>query len=94
MAVPDAERGSGTPNVSLADVARDLGKRDAEVERGIRELMESGVCRWRESAQLETLDPFWPYERVSIAADPKPAYMTAIATLLRRYRCVQCAFTR
>jgi len=51
------------------------------------------VCRRHESGQLEILDPFWPYERVSIAADAEQAYITAIATLLRRYRCVQCAFT-
>ena len=88
-----AERASGTLNVSVAAVARDLGKHDAEVERDIRELIESGVCRRRESGQLEILDPFWPYERLPIAADAEPAYITAIATMLRHYKCVQCLFT-
>jgi hypothetical protein len=89
----NAERVSGTLNVSVAAVARDLGKHDVEVERSIQELIESGVCCQRESGQLEILDPFWPYERVSIVADAEPAYITAIATMLRSYRCVQCAFT-
>jgi Helix-turn-helix domain len=88
-----AERASGTVNVSLAAVARDLGKDEAEVERGVQELIESGVCCRRELGQLEVLDPFWPYERVPRAGHAEPAYVTAIATMLRRYKCVHCLFT-
>jgi len=88
-----AERGSGTLNVSVAAIARDLGKHDAEVERGIQELIESAVCRWGASGHLEILDPFWPYERVPGAAHAEPAYITAIATMFHRYKCVQCVFT-
>jgi hypothetical protein len=88
-----AERASGTLNVSFAAVARDLGKHDAEVERGVQELIESGVCCWRESGELEILDPFWPYQRVPSAGHAEPAYISAIATMLRRYDCVQCLFT-
>jgi len=88
-----AERTSGTLNVSLADMALALGKDRADIQSGMQELIQAGVCRWHEYGTFEIQDRFWPYQRIRSGTQCSETYVAAIRTMLQRHACVRCAFT-
>jgi hypothetical protein len=89
-----AERSSGGLHVSAADMVLALRKDELEIQHCLEELIEAGVCRWRECRRLEIADRFWPYERsLCDGQHQRSTYIAELRALLRRYECVQCAFT-
>jgi hypothetical protein len=89
-----AERSSGGLHVSAADIALAVRKDEQEIQNCVQELIKAGVCYWRGCHWLEISDRFWPYERCQADAQQRcSTYIAEVRAMLRRYQCVQCAFT-
>ena len=90
----EADRSSGAIQATIADLASALGKTQVQTADLVRELTETGVCRWQAHGTLEIEDRFWPYARVrSEATTECSTYVATVKRTLLRHRCVQCAFT-
>lgn len=90
----EADRSAGAIQATVADLASALAKSQEQVADLLRELTETGVCRWQGQGTLEIQDRFWPYmPGRSAVITESSMYVASVKRMLSRHACVQCAFT-
>ena len=91
----NADRGRGAIRVEPAEIARALGKTEAEIHADLRDLFLAGIGRPTSDGAIQVADRFWPYER-SPTDRPEGTLESYISQMKRVFldrRCVQSAFT-
>ena len=88
-----AERNTGRLRLEVCDVAGSLRKTERDIERGIQELLNTGVCRLVHGS-VEVQERLWPYrrDRAPNISDPDE-YVAAIRRLFLRHGCVSSSFS-
>lgn len=89
-----ADRNRGALRLDVQQIARVLGRTEAEVTEILRDLFLRGICSPAEDGSIEITDRFWPYERLATGppSDDAAAYMTEVKRLMLGHACVQAAF--
>lgn len=89
-----ADRSSGCLRVLAADLARSLGKPEAEIRAHLEELVRTGICR-STGDSLIVRESYWPYERppAQPESDDSQAFVAAVRQLFLSYACVSGTFS-
>jgi len=91
----NADRGLGSIRVEPGEIARVLGKTEAEIHANLRDLFLAGIGRPTMDGAIQVADRFWPYER-SPTDRPEETLVSYISQVKRVFlarRCVQSVFT-
>jgi hypothetical protein len=89
-----AERNTGRLRLEVRDIACSLQKTERDIERGIHELLNTGVCRFVHGS-VEVQERFWPYRRDLTAvkiSDPGD-YVAAVRRVFLKHGCVSSSFS-
>lgn len=89
-----ADRSSGCLRVTGADLARSLGKPEAEIRAHLEELVRSGICR-STAGSIAVRESYWPYQRLPAQpeSDDSEAFVAAVRQLFLSYACVSGTFS-
>lgn len=86
-----ADRHTGQIRLTEPDIVRVLRKPGAWVADALRELEQSGVCRWTTTGSMEVTERYWPYEKQAATASVN--YVAQVRKLLSGRACVRCRFS-
>jgi len=91
----NADRGLGAIRVDPHEVARVLGKTEAEIRAHLQDLFQAEIVQPMADGAIQIADRYWPYERAP-TDQQEEELATFISQLKRAFlerRCVQSAFT-
>lgn len=88
----NADRHTGRVRITVPEIARALRRAEGGVQAALNELIECGVCRCLETAEIEVADGYWPYEKQPSGSGPQD-YLAQVRKLLSEPACVRCRFT-
>jgi hypothetical protein len=91
----NADRGLGAMRVEPDEVARVLGKTEAEIHANLRDLFQAEIGQPTRDGAIRIADRYWPYER-RLTGQQGEKLATYISQLKRAFlerRCVRSAFT-
>ena len=90
-----ADRSCGSIAATPSELARLLGRFEAEIQATLQELWRQGVCVWRQDGIIEITDRFWPYQRTRESAvdHDQRAYTCQVKQCFLQRRCVRSVFT-
>jgi hypothetical protein len=88
-----ADRSRGSLLAVTSELARMLGRSDAEITQALEELIHKGVCELGPGGTVDITDRFWPYERVRSAGIPRSAYVEHVKRVFLARHCVRSTFT-
>jgi hypothetical protein len=88
----NADRHTGQLQSTVAELSPAMKKPEPWTESALRELIERGVCRWKEADMLEVADRYWPYEKQSRRNESKD-YVNEVRGMLLAPACIRSMFT-
>ena len=91
----NADRNCGVIRAEPGEIARALGKTEAEIHANLQDLFLAEIGQQAADGTIQVADRFWPYER-SPTDRPEETLASYISHLKRFFlerRCVQSAFT-
>lgn len=90
----NADRGRGAIRVEPGEIARVLGKTEAEIHANLRDLFLAEIGQPTGDGTIQVADRFWPYERSKTGrqAETLATYISQIKRVFLDRRCVQSAF--
>jgi hypothetical protein len=88
-----ADRSRGSLSATSSELARILGRTEAEICHALEELIHKGVCQCSTPGTVEITDRFWPYERIRSPDTELPQYIEQIRRVFLARECVRSAFT-
>lgn len=88
----NADRHTGRARITVPEIAQALRRTESGIQAALDELVECGVCRWPETAEVEVADAYWPYEKQPSGSGPRD-YVAQVRKLLSEPACVRCRFT-
>jgi hypothetical protein len=88
-----ADRSRGSLSAAVSELARALGRSDAEISHALEELFHEDVCRRNASGAVEITERFWPYQRTRSPTAELSEYIEQIKRVFLARHCVRSAFT-
>ena len=91
----NADRGLGAMRVEPIQVARVLGKTEAEIRADLRDLFQAEIGQPTPDGAIQIADRYWPYERAPTGqqAEKLATYISQLKRAFLERRCVRSAFT-
>jgi len=91
----NADRGLGAIQIEPNEVARVLGKTEAEIRANLRDLYQAEIGQPTEDGAIQIADRYWPYERAPTGqqAEKLATYISQLKRAFLERRCVRSAFT-
>jgi hypothetical protein len=91
----NADRGLGAMRVEPIQVARVLGKTEAEIRADLRALFQAEIGQPTPDGAIQIADRYWPYERAPTGqqAEKLAIYIGRLKRAFLERRCVRSAFT-
>jgi hypothetical protein len=91
----NADRGLGAIRIEPNEVARVLGKTEAEIRANLRDLFQAEIGQPTTDGAIQIADRYWPYERAlaSPQAENLATYINQLKRAFLERRCVRSAFT-
>lgn len=90
----NADRGLGAMRVDSSQVARVLGKTEAEIRANLRDLFQAEIGQPTPDGAIQIADRYWPYERAPTGqqAEKLAIYISRLKRAFLERRCVRSAF--
>lgn len=91
----NADRGLGAMRVEPVQVARVLGKTEAEIRANLRDLFQAEIGQPTLDGAIQIADRYWPYERAPTGqqAEKLATYINQLKRAFLERRCVRSVFT-
>jgi hypothetical protein len=90
----NADRGLGAMRVEPIQVARVLGKTEAEIRADLRDLFQTEIGQPTPDGAIQIADRYWPYERAPTGqqAEKLATYISQLKRAFLERRCVRTRF--
>ena len=91
----NADRGLGTIRIEPDEIARVLGKTEAEIRANLRDLFQAEIGQPTPDGAIQIADRYWPYERAPTGQQGENlgTYVSQTKRAFLERRCVRSAFT-
>jgi hypothetical protein len=91
----NADRGRGAIRIEPGEVARVLGKTEAEIRANLSDLFQAEISQATTDGAIQIADRYWPYERTldSQQAKTLSTYISQLKRAFLERRCVRSVFT-
>ena len=91
----NSDRGLGAIRAEPGEIARALGKTEAEIHANLRDLFLAEIGQPTADGTIQVADRFWPYKRLPTNRPEATLgdYINQIKSVFLERRCVQSAFT-
>jgi len=90
----NADRGLGAIQVEPHEIARILGKTEAEIRAHLQDLFQAEIGRPTADGAIQIADRYWPYERAltNQQAEKLASYISQLKRVFLERRCVRSVF--
>jgi len=91
----NADRGLGAIRIEPDEIARVLGKTEAEIRANLRDLFQTEIGQPTTDGAIQIADRYWPYERAPSGQQGEKlcTYISQTKRAFLERRCVRSAFT-